>query len=70
MKTKILSLIALTACTCSLTAAEHRVDYNVIPIPKEVTVDDTHVFTLESGMGIAYDANNEEVCRSTFGQST
>lgn len=70
MKTKILSLIALTACTCSLTAAEHRVDYNVIPIPKEVTVDDTHVFTLESGMGIAYDAKNEEVCRSTFGQST
>lgn len=64
MKTKILSLIALTACICSLTAAEHRADYNVIPIPKEVTVDDAHVFTLEPGMGIAYDANHEEVCRN------
>ncbi len=62
MKTKILSLIALTASICSLTAAEHRADYNVIPIPKEVTVDDAHVFTLEPGMCIAYDANHEVLC--------
>lgn len=64
MKKNYLALIALTACICSLTAAEYRVDYNVIPIPKEVTVDDTNVFTLEPGMGIAYDANHEEVCRN------
>lgn len=64
MKKFYLSLIALAACVCSLTAAEHRADYNVIPLPKEVTVDDAHVFTLQPGMGIAYDANNEEVCRN------
>ena len=64
MKKNYLSLIALAACVCSLTAAEHRADYNVIPLPKEVTVDDADVFILQPGMGIAYDANNEEVCRN------
>lgn len=64
MRKFYLSLIALAACVCSLTAAEHRADYNVIPLPKKVAVDDAHVFTLQPGMGIAYDANNEEVCRN------
>ena len=64
MKKLYLSAIALVACVCSLTAAEHRADYNVIPLPKEVTVDTTQTFSLASGMGISYDANNEEICRN------
>ena len=64
MKKIYLSVIALVACICSLTAAEHRADYDVIPLPKEVTVDTTQTFSLASGMGISYDAGNEEICRN------
>ena len=52
------------ACICSLTASEHRADYDVIPLPKEVTVDTTQTFSLASGMGISYDPGNEEICRN------
>ena len=64
MKKLYLSAIALVACVCSLTASEHRADYDVIPLPKEVTVDTTQTFSLASGMGISYDAGNEEICRN------
>ncbi len=41
-----------------------RADYRVIPLPQSIKVDTTRVFTLLSGMGIAYDATNPEVART------
>lgn len=41
-----------------------RADYNIIPLPKQVEADTTQFFTLQSGMGIAYDVSNEEVARN------
>ena len=41
-----------------------RADYRVIPLPQSIKADTTRVFTLQSGMGIAYDATNPEVART------
>ena len=41
-----------------------RANYDVIPLPKEVKMDSVNVFTLRQGMGIAFDASNEEVYRN------
>lgn len=41
-----------------------RADYRVIPLPKSVETDTAQVFTLRSGMGIAYDASNPEIARN------
>lgn len=46
-----------------LTKAQ-RADYNVIPLPKEVKTDSTQVFTLNQGMGVAFDATNPEIYRN------
>ena len=56
----------LATCFGSIIAAEHRADYDVIPLPKEVTVDTTQAFTLKPGMGVSYDATNEEICRNVL----
>ena len=40
------------------------VDYRIIPQPKSVEADTTQVFTLQAGMGIAYDAGNPEIARN------
>ena len=41
-----------------------RADYRVIPLPQHIQTDTTRLFTLQSGMGIAYDAANAEVART------
>jgi len=40
-----------------------RATYDIIPLPKEVKADTTQLFTLTSGMGIAFDQNNAECVR-------
>lgn len=47
-----------------LSAEVDKVDYHVIPMPKEVVVDSSNVFVLSDGMGLAYDASDEEICRN------
>ena len=41
-----------------------RADYRIIPLPKSVQTDTTQIFTLRSGMGIAYDAQNPQVAQN------
>ena len=41
-----------------------RADYHVIPLPRSVLTDTTQVFTLQPGMGIAYDSGNAEIART------
>ncbi|MBQ5662999.1 MAG: beta-N-acetylhexosaminidase [Bacteroidaceae bacterium] len=41
-----------------------RADYNVIPLPKEVKADSVQMFTLQQGMGVAFDATNPEIYRN------
>lgn len=52
MRTILLSLI-IFLMPAAMTAG--RADYRVIPLPKSVQTDTTQVFTLQSGMSIAYD---------------
>lgn len=41
-------------------------EYDVIPLPKEVKVDSANVFVLKNGMGVSFDASNEEVYRNVL----
>ena len=59
---RILSII-LSACMVTTVVAQ-RADYCIIPLPKTVETDTAQVFTLQSGMGIAYDATNPEIARN------
>ena len=59
---QILFILLLTCATA--TAVAQRADYRVIPLPKSVETDTAQVFTLRSGMGIAYDASNPEIARN------
>ena len=59
---KILFSVLFMCATVSLMA--ERADYRIIPLPKSVQTDSTQVFTLRSGMGIAYDAADPEVARN------
>ena len=43
-----------------LTMMAQRVDYRIVPLPKSIEIDTTRVFTLQTGMGISYDANDSE----------
>ena len=43
-----------------LTMMAQRVDYRIVPLPKSIEIDTTKVFTLQTGMGISYDANDSE----------
>ena len=64
MKKFYLSVLVLLASVVGSTAVAQRANYDVIPLPKEVKMDSVNVFTLRQGMGIAYDATNEEVFRN------
>lgn len=61
MRHLILSLFI--ACAPAFAVAE-RADYRVIPQPKSVQVDDSQTFTLQPGMGIAFDASDPELSRN------
>ena len=41
-----------------------RADYRIIPLPQHIQTDTTRLFTLQSGMAIAYDPANAEVART------
>ena len=59
---KILCVTLLACFAVGVTA--QRADYRIIPLPKSVVTDTAQVFTLTSGMGIAYDANDAETARN------
>ena len=59
---KKLFLTALT-CLAALIAGAQRANYDIIPLPQEVKTDTTQTFTLQEGMGIAYDSSNAEITR-------
>ncbi len=61
MKKLLFSMLLMLAP--ALMMAE-RADYRVIPLPKSVQMDSTQVFTLQSGMGIAYDASDPVMARN------
>ena len=64
---KLLSVIlwsALMIVSMPLSTKAGRADYRVIPLPKSIQTDTTKVFTLQSGMAIAYDASNPEIART------
>lgn len=50
----------------TLSANAQRAEYDVIPLPKEVKVDSANVFILKNGMGVSFDASNEEVYRNVL----
>ncbi len=58
---RLLSLTTFLLLTIFVSA--QRASYDIIPMPKEVKVDTTQLFTLTSGMGIAFDQNNAECVR-------
>ena len=59
---KKLFLTVLT-CLAALIAGAQRANYDIIPLPQEVKTDTTQTFTLQEGMGIAYDSSNAEITR-------
>ena len=64
MKKFYLSFLMLLASVVGSAVMAQRANYDVIPLPKEVKMDSVNVFTLRQGMGIAFDASNEEVYRN------
>lgn len=50
----------------TLSTNAQRAEYDVIPLPKEVKVDSANVFVLKNGMGVSFDASNEEVYRNVL----
>lgn len=64
MKKLFLTLIALVILAGNFSAWAQRANYQIIPLPKQVEVDDTQTFTLQSGMGITFDASNPEILRN------
>lgn len=50
----------------TLSANAQRAEYDVIPLPKEVKVDSANVYVLKNGMGVSFDASNEEVYRNVL----
>ncbi len=62
---KHFSLIVLILAFIGTPAIKaQRADYNVIPLPKEVKADSVQMFTLQQGMGVAFDATNPEIYRN------
>ena len=66
MKKFVFLLIVVAGNFVSLASNAQCADYDVIPMPKEVLVDSTKTFALQDGMGIWYDASNEEVYRNVL----
>ena len=60
----ILFLLGMLMASIPLLLKAGRADYRVVPLPKSIQTDTTRVFTLQPGMGIAYDANNAEIART------
>ena len=60
----ILFLLAMLMASIPLLLKAGRADYRIVPLPKSIQTDTTRVFTLQPGMGIAYDANNAEIART------
>ena len=60
MKKIGLLFLLLSVSLVELSAEVAKVDYQVIPMPKEVIVDSSKVFVLSDGMGLAFDASDEE----------
>lgn len=58
----LLAVLLIVSIPLSLWAG--RADYRVVPLPQSIVTDTAKVFTLQSGMGIAYDAANAEVART------
>lgn len=66
MKKLSLFLFCIMAIINTLSANAQRAEYDVIPLPKEVKVDSANVFVLKNGMGVSFDASNEEVYRNVL----
>jgi len=66
MKRTRLLLVLLTELllTGQTYAQTLTADYRIIPLPKSTVTDSTKLFTLKTGMGISYDATNEEISRT------
>ena len=64
MKKIGLLFLLLSVSLVELSAEVAKVDYQVIPMPKEVIVDSSKVFVLSDGMGLAFDASDEEIYRN------
>ena len=54
--------MALSICQQGM--AQNLVDYRVVPLPMSIQTDTTKTFTLQSGMGIAFDDNQPELRRN------
>jgi len=61
-----LSFFLFIALVIAGTLSAQRAEYDVIPLPKEVKVDSANVFVLKNGMGVSFDASNEEVYRNVL----
>ena len=61
-KTAFLLLCSIGLFSSNVRA--ERANYNIIPQPKSVQADTTQTFTLQDGMGIAYDAADPEIARN------
>ena len=62
--TLTLVLLGLVVFASRAEAQMLTADYRVIPLPMSVQTDTLHFFNLQSGMGIAYDASDDEVSRT------
>ena len=61
----LLSAFLISFCSSVLADELYEVNYNIIPLPKEVKLDPSKkvFFMLKEGTGISYDANNAECTR-------
>ena len=63
-KASALLLLVILIANMPLLMKAGRADYRVIPLPKSIQTDTTRVFTLQSEMAIAYDADNAEIAHT------
>ena len=66
MKNLSFFLFVALAIAGIFSANAQRAEYDVIPLPKEVKVDSANVFVLKNGMGVSFDASDEEVYRNVL----
>lgn len=64
MKKIGLLFLLLSVSLVELSAEVAKVDYQVIPMPKEVIVDSSKVFVLSDGMGLADASDEESSCKN------
>ena len=63
MKKLISTLLTLLIFAVGSAMAQ-RANYQIIPLPKQVEVDQTQAFPLQNGMGVSFDASNPEILRN------